>query len=89
MSTQGELNFDIAEPDVKNLVDMVLTLMKNGKYWAPWELCEEIWRTRGIKVSDSSITARIRDARKEAYGSHNIEIRRRSGTRFFEYRMEK
>lgn len=89
MNMQAELNFELAEASVKTLNDMVLTLLQDGKWYAPWELCEEIFRTRGIRVSDSTLTARLRDCRKEQYGGHKILIRKRVGTRFFEYRLEK
>lgn len=89
MNAQASLNFDLAEPDVKSLVDMVRTLLTNGEWWAPWEICEEIWKTRGVRVSDSSCTARLRDIRKAQYGAHTVAIRKRHGTKYYEYRLEK
>lgn len=88
MNQQAELNFELAESDVKTLNQMVLTLLGDGRWWTPYELCDEIWRTRGIRISDSSATARLRDARKPQYGGHSIAIRRRQGTRSFEYHLE-
>jgi hypothetical protein len=88
MNQQSSLTFEIAEPEIKSLVDMVKVLMSGHDWICPYELCEEIWRTRGIRVSDSTITARIRDLRKCEYGSHTISIRRRSGTRAYEYKLE-
>ena len=89
MNAQAELNFDLAEPDVRTLVDMVRILLGDGGWWTPFELCDEIWRTRGIRISDSSSSARLRDLRKEQYGGHTILIRKRQGSRAFEYRMER
>ena len=89
MNAQAKLNFELAEPDVKSLVDMVRTLLKDGRWWCPWELCDEIRRTRSIRVSDSTVTARLRDLRKPEYGAHKVEIRKRHGSKAFEYRMEK
>lgn len=89
MNAQASLNFELAEPDVKSLVDMVLVLLSDGQWKAPFELCEEIWRTRGVRVSDSSLTARLRDARKAQYGAHTVAIRKRHGTKYYEYRLEK
>lgn len=88
MNAQAELNFDIAEPDVKTLNDIVRVLMRDGKWWAPFELVDEIWRTRSVRISDSTLSARLRDLRKAQYGSHVIAIRKRKGTRYFEYKME-
>ena len=88
MNAQATLNFELAEPDVKRLVDMVLAILKDGRWWTPWEICDEIHRNLGIRVSDSSCTARIRDGRKAQYGAHEIEIRKRQGTRSFEYHLK-
>ena len=66
MNMQAELNFDLAQPDVKRLVDMVRTIMKDGNWYMPWELCEQIKMNLNIRVSDSSITARIRELRRKA-----------------------
>ena len=88
MNMQAELNFDLAQPDVKRLVDMVRVIMKDGNWWAPYELCDEIKRNLNIRVSDSSATARIRDLRKVQYGGHVVRIRRRNGARAFEYRLD-
>ena len=89
MNAQATLNFDLAEPDVTSLVDMVRVLLSSGQWMAPWEICDEIWRTRQVRVSDSSITARLRDLRKPEYGGHSIGIRKRHGTKYYEYRIEK
>ncbi len=88
MSTQTEIAFEIAEPAIHSLVDMVKTLLSQGRWLAPFELQEEIWRTRGIRVSESSCSARIRDCRKKQYGGHTVLIRKRSGTKFYEYKLE-
>lgn len=89
MATQTSLCFEIAEPTVHSLVDMVRTLMEDRNWWAPWELQEQIWRSRGIRSSESGISARIRDLRKEPFGGHTVSIRRRNGTKAYEYRLER
>lgn len=88
MNVQAELNFDLAQPDVKRLVDMVRVIMKDGNWWTPWQLCDEIHANLGIRVSDASISARIRDLRKLQHGGHMVRIRKRSGSRAFEYRLD-
>jgi len=80
MNVQTELRFEIADSTVTNQVEMVLALLSDGNWWSPYEMCEAIWRTRGIRVSDAGITARTRDARKQQYGGHTISIRKRSGS---------
>jgi len=89
MNAQAELNFDLAEPDVRTLVDMVEILLSQGTWMTPWEMADDIWKTRGIRVSDSTITARIRDCRKPQYGNHRVLIRKRSGSKAYEYKIEK
>jgi Lon protease-like protein len=88
MNGQESLNFELAEPDVKTLVDVVRTLLSQGKWLTPWEICDEIQRSRGVKISDSGCCARIRDCRKQQYGSHRVLIRKRIGSKAFEYRIE-
>lgn len=88
MNDQTALAFEIAEPEIKTLLDMVRQLLSDKRWWTPWEICEEIWRTRSVRISDSTACARLRDLRKARYGSHTISIRKRAGSRAFEYRME-
>lgn len=88
MELQTRMDFELAESSVDSQVDMVRTLLSRGHWMTPWELQEEIWRTRGIRASESGLSARIRDCRKLQYGSHNVVIRRRSGSRAYEYRIE-
>lgn len=85
---QTSILFEIADASVHSQVDMVRTLLSQNRWLAPFELQEEIWRTRGLRVSESGISARIRDCRKAEYGAHHVAIRRRSGTRFYEYQIE-
>ena len=87
MELQTSIDFEIAEESVTSQVEMVRLLLSRGGWLSPFEVQEEIWRTRGIRVSESGISARIRDCRKEEYGSHNVLIRRRAGTKFYEYRI--
>ena len=87
MMTQTELHFEIAEAE--RSVDMVLALMSDGNWWTPWQLQEEIWRTRGVRISESGASARLRDLRKAEYGAHKVDVRRRNGSKSFEYRLER
>ena len=89
MELQTEINWDIADASVSSHVDMVRTLLETGRWWTPFELCEEIWRTRGVRVSDSTVCARLRELRKSPYGSHTVSLRKRRGSRAFEYHLEK
>ena len=89
--TQLELPLDRPAPTGNTLNAWVLDLLQNGRgwyeWWMPHELCEAICRRHSTMVSDSSVTARIRDLRKPRYGAHVIEKRIREGSRAYEYRL--
>lgn len=80
-----------ATVDIKTLNGKVLNLLRRDKnqWWAPWILCEQLWVEEHIRVSDSTVSARLRDLRKPQYGYHNIEKRRREGSRAYEYHLGK
>jgi hypothetical protein len=86
-AAQTSLRFEVAEPSIRTLNDMVRALLSNGDWWTPWEICEAIYRSRGIRVSDSSCTARLRDLRKPEFGGHVIELRRRAKSKAYEYHL--
>jgi hypothetical protein len=55
-----------------------------------WHTVRELQERYGIPGTDSAITARLRDFRKETYGSHKMESRRRPGKEssgVWEYRV--
>ncbi len=80
---------EVAEPSRASLNGMVYEALLGGGWWTPWELCRFIGIRARVKVSDSSITARLRDLRKPRYGANVIEKRQRGGSKAFEYRMAK
>jgi hypothetical protein len=77
------------EPPIGTLNALVLAILSEGNWIMPWEICERLRRNRKLQVSDSSITARLRDLRKDQFGKHVIELRKRAGSRAFEYRLLK
>ena len=87
-STEPVLNFDaVLGPTAETLNAYVLAVLSDGDWYMPYEICAEIYKTKGIRFSDSSCTARLRDLRKARYGGHNIEKRRREGSRAYEYKL--
>jgi hypothetical protein len=62
----------------------VFNLMRDGQ----WRTLAEI-KAAGVPGSDSSISARVRDFRKNEYGGHKVESRCRAGTAgcVWEYRL--
>lgn len=74
---------DLDESRLTSQLDRVKTLMLDGK-----------WRTLGeislvTQGSEASISARLRDLRKERFGSYQVERRRRGDPSdgLFEYRI--
>ncbi|CAM5998727.1 unnamed protein product [Sphagnum balticum] len=77
-----------AEPSTKTLNGIVLKIMADGKWRFPWEVCGIVLQDYKIKISDSSATARLRDLRKEKYGSHTVEKRKVPESNAYEYRND-
>ena len=65
---------------LSGLLGRVHELMKDGA----WRGLQEI--AGACKGTESSVSARLRDLRKERFGSHQVERRRQPGG-FFEYRL--
>lgn len=88
MSTlQLDLNLEAATHKPLNLVGMVYAIMLEREWVTPAELQKEIFCKTGEFHSDSSLTARIRDARKDCYGGHVIEKRQRVNSKAYEYKL--
>jgi hypothetical protein len=85
--TQLQLPMPLPRAPGLNLTGLVMSLMADGAWWTPYQLQRAIEALYGEWHSDASITARIRDGRKQAYGGHVIEKRMRVGTKSYEYRM--
>ena len=84
---QTTLSFESIEPSAVTLVVYVKAVLSDGNWYMPWEIIAEIKRTKGVLISDSSCTARLRDLRKSKYGSHVIEKRRRQESTAYEYKL--
>ena len=84
-----QLNLPIAQPPEQglNLVGLVINCLYEREWCTPSEIQRAIYNRTNEWHSDSSITARIRDARKECYGGHIVEKRKREGSRAWEYRL--
>lgn len=84
---QATLSFETVEPSAITLVAYVKAVLSDGKWYMPHEIIAEIKRSKGILISDSSCTARLRDLRKAQYGSHSVEKQRRQGSTAYEYKL--
>jgi hypothetical protein len=67
----------------------VYELMRDGKWRTLDEIQANIWAHHAIKEPPASISAQLRHLRKERYGSHHVEKRRRGESGLWEYRLEK
>jgi hypothetical protein len=77
------------EPTLGTLNALVLEILSDGQWIMPFEICEKLWYRLQLRASDSSVTARLRDLRKPRFGKHSIELRKRAGSRAYEYRLVK
>ena len=80
-----QLELPIA-PETQTLVALTMHVLMEREWVTPAEIQKAIYAKTSEWHSDSSITARIRDQRKEEYGAHIIEKRLREGSRAWEYR---
>ena len=88
MSTQMELSLIPANPQALSLVDVVREILLRNDWITPYRLQAEVEARTGQWHSDASISARLRELRREEYGHHVIIKRKREGTRSYEYRLE-
>jgi hypothetical protein len=76
-------------PTSGTLNALMLEILADGQWIMPWEICEKLRYSWQLRASDSSVTARLRDLRKVEFGGHTIELRKRAGSRAYEYRLVK
>ena len=69
-------------------LEAVRTAMElNGGHMTPYEIQNSVSLIFKEWYSDSCITARIRDLRKDMYGGHTVNCRKREGSRAHEYKL--
>jgi hypothetical protein len=71
----------------KTLTAMVLKIMSDGKWRLPWEISNIILRDYSVRISDSSLTARLRELRSVKHGRHTVEKRSVDNSNAYEYRV--
>ena len=87
MSIQLELPITQPPEQGLNLVGLVMRCLYEREWLTPSEIQRAIYNKTNEWHSDSSVTARIRDARKAFYGGHIIQKRKRENSRAWEYRL--
>lgn len=73
---------------LESQLSMVAQVMIDGAWWTIPAVVVEIARRFGVRCSDTGVSARIRDFRKERFGGREVEHRRVAGARgLWEYRV--
>jgi hypothetical protein len=75
------------EPPKLRTSDLILGMLRDHEWWTPYDICNRLELIHGRKISDSNCTARLRSLRLSSLGGHNIESRRRAGSKAWEYRI--
>lgn len=74
------------QPRLKGQTRAVFKVLQDRQWHQLEEIAAKLLSEHDLKASTQSVSARIRDLRKEKFGSHEIE-RRRAGSGLFEYRL--
>lgn len=85
--TQPSLFEEKPTPNAKTLTAIVLKIMSDGKWRFPWEVSSIILSEYKVRVSDSSLTARLRELRGVKFGYYTVEKRRGEDSNAYEYRV--
>ena len=80
---EGPVRFDGAtydealdKPRLAGQLGAVYDVMSSGRWYTLGELALEVTNLLGSHASEASVSARIRDLRKERFGSHTMERKR-------------
>ncbi len=73
---------------LESQLSLVAHVMSDGAWWTIPAVVVEIATRYGVKCSDTGVSARIRDFRKDRFGAHEVERRRvAGGSGLYEYRV--
>lgn len=67
-------------------IKRVLAVLQEGGWWSVPEIKTRIWSKYGIEDPETSISAQIRNLKKERHGEHTVE-RRSEGRGFYRFRL--
>lgn len=73
-------------PRLSGQLAVVLEAIQGEKWWTLDELQAFVETRLGRRVTQTSVSARLRDLRKEKFGGHTVE-RRNEGGGLFRYRL--
>lgn len=80
----------VTENDTERLttqLDAVKQVMADGKFRTLATIAEVVLLLTGRKATEASVSARLRDLRKEKFGCYTVE-RKSNGNGLFEYRVK-
>ena len=73
---------------LESQLSLVAQVMSDGAWWTIPAVVVEIARRFGVKCSDTGVSARIRDFRKDRFGGREVERRRVvAASGLYEYRV--
>ena len=85
-----EYRFNADGPSVKTLNGYIYKVLSRFYQWlTPQEIQSEIYTIHRMVLSDSTVTARLRDLRKPQFGGYIIEKQRLPQSNAYEYRLKK
>ena len=67
--------------------EVIRDLLSRGQHYSTYEIQGYLQITLGRCISESAVSARVRDLRKPQYGGYNVISRPRSGCTAWEYQI--
>ena len=61
------------EPRLNQQLTWVYNIMYDGKWRTIWGIVQLILEDHGVRVMQTSVSARLRDLRKEKFGGHTVD----------------
>jgi hypothetical protein len=74
--------------DSPKIREVIRDLLSRGNAYSTYEVAGFLEITIGRRISESAVSARIRDLRKPQFGGYTVKSRPRQGCTAWEYRIE-
>jgi len=74
--------------DSPKIREVIRDLLSRGHHYSTYEIQGYLQIMLGRLISESAVSARVRDLRKPQYGGYNVISRPRHGCSAWEYRVE-
>lgn len=76
------------KPHANRTRGILLAYLGSHEWFTPVELSQKLRLVDNIVISDSNLTARLREMRRPEFGGHNIVSRPRAGSTAWEYKLQ-